>query len=400
MAIRNFLQSMNPVAGGIAQGFNAVRNANLTTSPNTPIGWLRSNGNNLLRGSGNPLISGGANVSNLLRTNPLQYNPTPYTSSSTQNQLSPSSQAFNAQVRNLAPGQLLPGEGGTQPTSIQQTVTGGGAPQVNPSPILSSTGVRQEYENASAQLNELAVEEDPYMGIFQQMMENNARAEKNQIASATAASANTKNALTDSREEYMAQLRKEGVNTGANRYTRSQHAGVLESARRSYLSRYQQIDNEEKLAIAEANAARANGDVRIMTEKLDYIQGLRKAKADAIAEANKLAWEQEKFNRQMEQEDAQFERNMSYKWANLARLSKDDEEDAEDEIFPQILALKQKKRDRLSREGVTQEAINFIAQALNSGEADIDEILADLPLELQPEGLTPRAVKVIKEGVQ
>ena len=66
-----------------------------------------------------------------------------------------------------------------------------------------------------------------------------------------------------------------------------------------YLSRYQAINDAEKLAIAEAQTAKQQGDVKALTAKLDYLQQLRKAKADAMQKAQDMAWEREKFRQQM-----------------------------------------------------------------------------------------------------
>lgn len=283
---------------------------------------------------------------------------------------------------------------------------GAGVGSAYQSPILSTTAVGQQYDNAANQLNELAVTEDPYMSVFEQLMANNAQAEKNQIASATASGANQKNMLTDSRQQYMGQLEKQGVNTGDNRYMRQQHAGVLESARQSYLTKYQQIDSAEKLAIAEANAAKQTGDVKTMTAKLEYIQGLRDAKAKALSEANKFAWEQEKFNRQMEQEDAQFEREMGYKWSNLARLSnkdKDEEEEEEEELTPGIISVSRKNRNKLNRELggdlETEAILNELRDGVNQG-YDISDLLADLSQTSEyQDKLTPKVIKAIKGSI-
>ena len=306
-------------------------------------------------------------------------------------QLSPESQAFNQQIANLAPGELMPGEGGVEVM-----------PQpVNNTGMVSSTPVQQEFNSASNQLNDLAVQEDPYMQLFEQMNEANAQDESNAIASATAAGANEQNALQSSQQQYMGRLETAGIQSGRSRYLREQTAGIMESARQSYISKFMQIDKAEKLAIAEAEAARYAGDVRNMQQQLDYINELRSSKAKALSEANKLAWEKEKFDRKMEQDENEFNRSMALSWTKYNDKSGDEDED---NLGPQTLSFSKKKGKKLSRKlgdvgvEVKQSLIDNLILGLNSG-AELEEVIADLTLEEQSL-LTPKVLNIIKEAVQ
>lgn len=169
-------------------------------------------------------------------------------------------------------------QGLTGMVQVGQTYNVPGA-QVPAPPILSSSAPQQELNSATNQLNQVVAEPDPYMAIFDQMMQNNSQTEKNTIASATAAGANQQRALGASQQQYLGELASTGARTGENRYLQNQFSGKMESARQSYIQKFKDIDTQEKLAIADANLAKQNGDVQLMVQKLDYLKELKKRKA-------------------------------------------------------------------------------------------------------------------------
>lgn len=269
----------------------------------------------------------------------------------------------------------------------------------NNSPILSSSGVGQQYNGASQQLDQLALQQDPYMGIFEQMNKAGAANEKAAISSATAAGANQQRFLQGGQEKYMAGLETAGVRSGANRYLPEYQAGIMENARQGYLQKFSAIDTQEKVAIAEAKAAKLSGDVKTMTAKLDYVQALRKAKADAISEANKMQWEKTKFDRQMEQNESQFSRKMALDWASENRLgAASASETASDEVVQtESLNLSKGQTRRLALQNIPPSAITAISAFLTEGKT-FEEAYAELPAELQAK-ITPRAKNILKKAV-
>lgn len=189
----------------------------------------------------------------------------------------------------------------------------------NPPVIVSGKPAMQEYASTTGFINKFA-ETDPYIQAFQAMQAKmgvmNQQAEKNTIASATAETMRKKQAEETGQRQYMAGLETAGIQSGASRYLPEYQAGIIEDARRSYVERYAQIDQAEKLAIAKAQQARMEGDVTVMRDQLDLIKTLRKEKADALENAQKMEWEKTKFDRQM-----------ALQWAQEGRLSKTSGED-------------------------------------------------------------------------
>ena len=188
----------------------------------------------------------------------------------------------------------------------------------NPPVIVSGKPAMQEYASSTGFINKFA-ETDPYIQAFQAMQAKmgvmNQQAEKNTIASATAETMRKRQAEETGQRQYMAGLETAGIQSGASRYLPEYQAGIIEDARRSYVERYAQIDQAEKLAIAKAQQARMEGDVAVMRDQLDLIKTLRKEKADALENAQKMEWEKTKFDRQM-----------ALQWAQEGRLSKEKDE--------------------------------------------------------------------------
>lgn len=180
------------------------------------------------------------------------------------------------------------------------------------SPFLSSTGARQEYNSMSTQLDNLGATEDPYNQLFEQMKKSTSNTESTAISNAQATKERETNQLNQNRDEYMAGLATAGVMSGANRYLPEYQAGIMEQARQGYLSKYQALDNAERIAIAQAKSAKLDGDIKVMKESLDYIAKIKKEKADAISEANKMEWEKQKHKDEM-----------ALRWSTEGRLRKE-----------------------------------------------------------------------------
>lgn len=167
------------------------------------------------------------------------------------------------------------------------------------STILSSTGVGSAYNDASTQLDNFTSGADPYAQLFTQLSESNKASQDNAIATATAKTERDANTLQQQEGQYNAGVETAGVQSGANRYLPEYQAGIVDQAHQTYMTRYQAIDQAEKLAIAQATTAKTEGDAKLLKEKLDHVQALRKAKADALEKAQQMAWERDKFKQQM-----------------------------------------------------------------------------------------------------
>lgn len=168
--------------------------------------------------------------------------------------------------------------------------TGGGG-----NPIFNTTnGQWADHNNATGALNTFTNSEDPYMQLFQQQKEANALTAGNAIASATA---DTERAAIKNEQDRNATLA--GLATAAEKTGLAPNSAyqlqVIQGAKDQFNTRFALLDQQEKLAVAKAKAAQAIGDTAVLKEQLDYAVELRKAKADALAESQKLDWEKYKF---------------------------------------------------------------------------------------------------------
>ena len=164
--------------------------------------------------------------------------------------------------------------------------------------LVSSSPVWQDFNSATKSLNGIISTPDPYMSLFQNQLSSNALNTDNAIASATAATERQK-VQANQREQQL----EAGLNTAAEKTGLQPNSAyqmqVIDDARSRFRTQFNLIDQTEKLAIAKAKAAQMSGEVAVLKEQLNYINDLRKQKADALYKENQLAWEKEKFNRQM-----------------------------------------------------------------------------------------------------
>lgn len=182
----------------------------------------------------------------------------------------------------------------------------GGAPNIAPdsgvqlvqpavNPIFSTTnGQWANHNNATSALNTFTNSEDPYLTLFQQARDANALAAGNAIASATAATERQTVKNEQDRNAILAGLATAAEKTGLAPNSAYQ-LQVIQGAKDQFNTRFALLDQQEKLAVAKAKAAQAVGDTTVLKEQLDYAVQLRKAKADALAESQKLDWEKYKF---------------------------------------------------------------------------------------------------------
>lgn len=169
--------------------------------------------------------------------------------------------------------------------------------------IVSSTPARNDYITGSSLLDRYTGEQDPYVTAFNTMMQNtmktNEQTESDAIATATTSASRTRDSLEKNKQAYTAGLETAGVQSGASRYLPEYQSGIIADAKQKYVEKFQQVDNAEQLAIARARTARMTGDVALLNEQLNLIKELRKEKADALENAQKMDWEKYKFEEEM-----------------------------------------------------------------------------------------------------
>lgn len=159
--------------------------------------------------------------------------------------------------------------------------------------IFSTTNYRDGLDAIEGQVNEF--QNDPYQQLFQRLEERNRMAEEAAIASATAEAKRQDIAQEEQyRRESMAQG-SAGIMSGLSRYAPEMQAGIMNQLYQENLNKVRNIQLEEEIAIAKARQARMDNDLEVAREQLDYAKQLRKEKADALLEAQKLEFEKEKF---------------------------------------------------------------------------------------------------------
>jgi len=187
--------------------------------------------------------------------------------------------------------------------------------------IQSSTGPSQLFQSYQTKLDGLLNQADPFEPLYEQLKALGATAEKNAIASATTASARQKQQTEQSGRQYMAGLESSGISSGAARYLPEYQLGLLENARQSMVERISQVDQAEKIAIAKAQQARMEGDIKVLAQQMQQINDLRKEKIRSLERAQELEWDQYKFQQQMDFDKYKFGQQMSLNWAQENRMA-------------------------------------------------------------------------------
>ena len=175
--------------------------------------------------------------------------------------------------------------------------TGPGTTPTSPA-IISSAPVWQDFNSATSNLNGLINTPDPYMSLFQQAQQANALTAENAIASASAATQRQKQGAEQNQNALVAGLNTAAEKTGLAPNSTYQMQ-VIQGAQDQYHNRFMLLDQTEKLAIAKAKAAQQVGDVAVLKQQLDYVNELRKAKAQALKDANDRAWDMQKHKDEM-----------------------------------------------------------------------------------------------------
>lgn len=159
--------------------------------------------------------------------------------------------------------------------------------------IVSTTQYRNDLNSAENSLNEF--QNDPYMSLFQKMRDQNKQAEETARLNAEAQANREKVQQEQKFVAGKAGTDSANIAGGLSRYAPELANSQTQQVFTRNLMKIEEIQGEEDLAIARAKDARAANDLDVMREELAYIQQLREAKAEAIAEANKMAFEREKF---------------------------------------------------------------------------------------------------------
>lgn len=211
-------------------------------------------------------------------------------------------------------------QGGEQ-IPVSQTLPGGGNVPAAPSPvpavvpsIVSTTGVQNEFNDVSNQLDNFANTPDPYAAYFQNTVANeqaaNQRGQDNAVSSATATAANAENKLNSNEAAEVSGLETRGETSGASRYLPDYQSGLVAGVKESFDQRYQLLDQQEKIAVANATNAKQNADVKVAQEQLAYAKELRAEKAKTLQDSQNMAWKQYAFTHLSTAQQAAADRSL------------------------------------------------------------------------------------------
>jgi hypothetical protein len=175
----------------------------------------------------------------------------------------------------------------TTPPPVPAAVNG----STNSPSIVSTTGIQNEFNNASNSLNSVTSSVDPYAGLFQSQianeLQNNQQQQGNAISSATAKTANQENMNNAQEAATLYGVRAQNAASGTSRYEPAAASLAEASARNSYQYKYNALDQAEKVAVANAVRARQGADVKTLQENLAYIHQIQQEKQFAASMALK-----------------------------------------------------------------------------------------------------------------
>jgi hypothetical protein len=199
--------------------------------------------------------------------------------------------------------------------------------------IQSTTPVANMFQGLQTQFNSILNQPDAFSPLYEQLMELSKTQEKNAIASATTQSAREKQQEQQSQNQYESGLQTAGIQSGTARYAPEFQLGLIKQAQNASLGRMQMIDQAEKLAIAKAQQARMEGDVKTLQLQIQNYNELRKEKLRAIERVQELQWDEYKFKTQMEFDKQKFNQQMALNWAQENRIAKEAADTPDKENF-------------------------------------------------------------------
>lgn len=177
--------------------------------------------------------------------------------------------------------------GGTGGTSVVSAPTNVPPSALN-SGIVSTTGVQQEFNDASNAFNTLTNQGDPYAALLASTVggleQNAANTANTAISSATAKTAQNETLGNAQEAATIAGIRASNAATGTSGTITN---ALVQQATNSFSAKFNALDLGEKTAIANARNAEQAGDTKALQQELSYIQQYRTAKQAAADEAFK-----------------------------------------------------------------------------------------------------------------
>lgn len=159
--------------------------------------------------------------------------------------------------------------------------------------IISTTDYRGLLNSANSELQGFG--NDPYFKLFNALRMKNKQAEETARLNAEAEANRMKVQQEQKFNAAKAGTESANIAGGFSRYAPELANSQTQQVYTANLAKVEEIQGEEDIAIARAKEARRANDLDVLNEQIGYIRELRKAKADALSEANKMAFDREKF---------------------------------------------------------------------------------------------------------
>lgn len=123
---------------------------------------------------------------------------------------------------------------------------------------------------------------DANTALFDRLMANSNASTRSMIAEIRAAKQNEKNKSEEDFKSYQLALKGLGVDTNLAASNPTLFQGQFLEARQKHEAKIADIDREERKAVMDAENAQETSDIKTLMEKMNYVEQLRKDKAQAI----------------------------------------------------------------------------------------------------------------------
>lgn len=127
--------------------------------------------------------------------------------------------------------------------------------------------------------------QDPYTQALTQQAQQGDQYTKALIGSLQARNQGLKNEMAGQYDSYKRGLQLLGIQTNSAQSTPDLLMGHIQQAQNEYTSKIQNLNQEEAFTIMEAENARADKNLSLLKEKMDYVKEIKKEKQNALKEA-------------------------------------------------------------------------------------------------------------------
>lgn len=181
---------------------------------------------------------------------------------------------------------------GQQTTNNGQLQTSGTAKQTTDGATVTT---ESNYGNT-----DLGIADRQYLSTLDQMMARSDASSRALISQIKATYANRENKMNEIYQRQKAGAESAGLRSGSAQTTPVLFDQTISSLEKANQTKLTELDQQEIMALSKATQDMDNKNWKGLNEKANYVKQIRAEKAKALQDSLKLAWEQEKFMREME----------------------------------------------------------------------------------------------------